>query len=343
MDKIRLGRTGLMVSRSAFGGLPIQRDDRATAVAIVRRAYEGGINFFDTARGYTDSESKIGEALSDVRGEVILATKAPHPGRDAVLRDLEESLRQLRTDHVDLLQLHNPKELPDPDDPQGSYAGLLEAQRQGMARFIGVTNHSRQLALRAAESGLYDTVQFPFSYLAGEEDAALARRCGELDVGFIAMKALSGGLITDAATAVAYMRQFDNVAPIWGVQHLWELEQFLALEADPPALDEAMAARIQADRVELAGAFCRGCGYCLPCPADIPIPTAARIYQLITRSPYKGYISRDYQAQMDRIASCVSCRACASRCPYGLDTPRLLREQLAQYRAFVARHADEVE
>ena len=336
MEKIRFGRSGLMVSRSAFGALPIQRVDFDTARTILRQAYEGGINFYDTARGYSDSEEKLAYALGDVRDKVLIATKASRArDRASVMRCIETSLEKLRTDHVDLLQLHNPPTWPDPDDPGSAYAGLLEAQRAGMARYIGMSNHKRDMALRAVRSGLYDSIQFPLSAISSEEDFQLAEVCREHDVGLIAMKAMSGGLLTDSRLAFAALRQYENIVPIWGIQRESELAEFLALEADPPEMDEALRAAIERDKTELAGDFCRGCGYCLPCTVDIPINMAARIGFLLRRSPSARWLSPEWQEQMKRIEDCVDCGQCKERCPYGLDVPVLLRKMLDDYMTFV--------
>jgi len=336
MEEMRLGRTDLRVGRTGFGAIPIQRVTFDEAKALLRRAYEAGVTFFDTARGYSDSEEKIGYALADVRKDVVIATKINAADRKAFLAELETSLRNLKTDHVDLLQLHWPKELPDPDDPQSSYAGLVEARETGKTRFIGITHHALDVARRAVRSGLYDTLQFPLNHISSEEDLALVEACREHDVGVIAMKALSGGLITDASTSFAFLRQYDNVVPIWGVQRPEELEQILALEADPPALDDAMRAAIKKDRAELAGDFCRACGYCLPCPQDIPIPMAARMGLLLRRMPYQRLLTEEWQEKMARVETCTECGQCLERCPYGLEVPQLLRKMLDNYRAFLA-------
>lgn len=336
MQKTRLGRTGLWVSRTAFGALPIQRVDFETAKTIFCKAFAGGINFFDTARGYSDSEEKLGYALADVRPDIILSTKSSGAvDRASLLARLEISLKNLKTDYVDILQLHNPATLPDPQDPDSLYAGLLEAQRKGMARFIGLTNHKLDNAVQAAQSGLYDTVQFPLSAISSTQDLELVDICKQHDVGLIAMKALCGGLITDARMAFTALRRYDNLVPIWGIQREKELDEFLELEANPPVLDTAMVAAIEKNKAELAGDFCRGCGYCLPCQANIPIPTAARMAFLLRRSPSARWLTPEWQAQMARIDDCIECRECAERCPYGLDTPVLLKKMLQDYTAFL--------
>ncbi len=337
MQTTTLGRTGLEVSRTGFGALPIQRVDFDIARAILRKAHAGGITFFDTARGYSDSEAKLGYALSDVRDEIILATKSSGArDRASLVGRLAISLDKLQTDHVDILQLHNPAELPDPNDPESLYAGLLEARDKGMTRFIGITNHKLANALAAARSGLYDTVQFPLSAISSEEDLTLVDVCREENVGLIAMKAMSGGLLTNAALAFTALRQYENVVPIWGIQRERELDEFLALEANPPVLDDAMRAEIEEEKEALAGDFCRGCGYCLPCPADIPIPMAARMSYLLRRSPSARFLTPEWQEKMHRIEDCQECGHCRDNCPYDLDTPALLRRMLEEYDQFLA-------
>jgi len=340
MEQMRLGRTGLTVGRTGFGCLPIQRVRFDEAARLLRKAHTNGITFFDTARGYTDSEEKVGRALADVRDEIVLATKIPAGNRGTFLEKLETSLRHLRTDHVDVLQLHNPRELPDPAASDSAYAALLEARDQGKARFLGITSHRLDVALEAARSGLFDTVQFPLSALSHENDLHLIRVCRENNVGVIAMKALCGGLITHVPAAFAFLRQFDNVVPIWGIQREVELDQFLALEADPPPLDDAMRAAIDRDQRELAGDYCRGCGYCLPCPADIPIPMAARMKFLLRRSPSQRWLTDEWQEKMARIEDCQDCGACRDRCPYDLDPPALLAKMHEDYKQFAAEHAE---
>ncbi|MHC6179957.1 aldo/keto reductase [Clostridium sp. JNZ X4-2] len=341
MDKIRLGRTNLMVTRSGFGALPIQRVSFEEAKKILRKAYDNGINFFDTARMYSDSEEKIGYSLADVRKDIIISTKSHAKDKKTLLKHLETSLKNLKTDYVDIIQLHNPDELPDPEDPEGLYAGLLEAKKRGMTRFLGITNHRIDNAVEAANSELYDTIQFPLSSLSADNDLKLITECKKRDIGVIAMKALSGGLITNAASTFAFLRQFNNVVPIWGIQRESELDEFIALEKKPPILDESMWAIINKDRSELAGNFCRGCGYCLPCPAGIDIPTSARITLLLGRSPYKDFMKDDFKEKMELINNCIECGHCKNHCPYKLDTPNLLKRELENYKKFYYEHKND--
>ena len=338
MEKVILGRTNLCVNKNGFGALPVQRRTMEDAKAILRHAYENGINFFDTARAYSDSEEKIGYALSDVRKNIVIATKTMAKDVAGFWQDLETSLKNLKTDHVDIYQFHNPPFCPKPGDGSGLYEAMLQARAEGKIRFIGITNHSRDIAFEALRSGLYDTLQFPFSYLSSEEDIALVKEAGERNVGFICMKAMSGGLITNARQAYAFMVQYKNALPIWGVQKMEELDEFLECEVDDAALDVDF---IEREKKTLSGDFCRGCGYCLPCPVSIPINNAARMSLLLRRSPSAQWLSQDWREKMARIDECIGCRHCAMHCPYHLDTPNLLRKNLADYREFAAKWDEE--
>ena len=334
MHTIRLGRTNITANFNGFGALPIQRVPKEEAARILRKAYDHGVNFFDTARSYSDSEEKLGYALSGVRDHIIIATKTPSTTVDGFWDDLRTSLRLLQTDHVDILQFHNPSFVPRPGDGTGLYEAMLEAREQGLIRFIGFTNHRLHLAEEAVLSGLYDTLQFPFSYLASEKEIALVKLCEKHDVGFICMKALSGGLITRADAAYAYLSQY-NVLPIWGIQRESELDDFLAAQNNPPALTGDLLAFIESERTELVGDFCRGCGYCMPCPVGIQINNAARMSLMLRRAPTAAFLSDYWQAEMARIDECLECGQCASRCPYELNTPALLKKNREDYKTFL--------
>lgn len=339
METVRLGKTEIVTNKSGFGALPIQRVSDDEAVKIVRTAYEKGITFFDTARLYTDSEHKLGLALSDVRSSVYLSSKTGSLKPEDFWKDLETTLTNLKTDYLDIYQFHNPSFCPKPGDESGLYDCMLKAREQGKIRYIGITNHRLAVASEAVASGLYDTLQFPFCYLAAEEDIALVNKCREADMGFIAMKALSGGLITNSAAAYAFEAQYDHVLPIWGVQRMSELEEFLSYIDCPPQMTEEMRALIEKDRGELMGEFCRGCGYCMPCPAGIEINNCARMSLLIRRSPSAAQLTPETQAKMMKIEECLHCGQCMSKCPYHLNTPKLLRKNLEDYKEILAGKA----
>ena len=336
MNTIRLGRSELMVTKTAFGALPIQRISTAEAVKLVRRAYEGGINYFDTANMYTDSEEKLGLALKDVREKVIISTKSGATDKQGAMAHIEQSLRHLG--YIDLFQFHNPAVLPDISDPNGAFAAALEMKEKGYIRHIGITNHRHHIAKAAIESGNFETLQFPFCYLATDVDLELVELCKQADMGFIAMKGLSGGLLNNAAACHAFMQQYEHVVPIWGIQRQEELDQWLALAESGTAMTEELKAVIEKDRAELAGSFCRGCGYCMPCPAGIEINNSARMNMLLRRAPYRPYLTDEWYEKMHRIENCIHCDSCKSRCPYGLDTPALLQYMLKDYDEFYAQH-----
>ena len=335
MVPVTLGRTGITVNRNGFGALPVQRASVDEAVKILRKAYDNGINFFDTARAYSDSEMKLGLALSDVRENIIIATKTMAKTVEDFWDQLETSLSLLKTDYIDIYQFHNPSFCPKPGDGTGLYEAMLEAKAKGKIKYIGITNHGLAVAKEAVESGLYDTLQFPFSYLAGEKELELVNLCKEKNVGFICMKALSGGLITRSDAAYAFLARYDNTLPIWGIQRESELDEFLSYNDDPPTMSEEITALIDHDREELAGDFCRGCGYCMPCPKGIQINTCARMSLLLRRSPTTNWLSERGQAMMKQIEECIECGLCKTKCPYELDTPNLLRKNYEDYKTFL--------
>lgn len=335
-NQVRLGKTGIVVNKNGFGALPIQRVSDETAVYLLRKAYEGGIRFFDTARAYSDSEHKLGLAFEGIRENLYIATKSGAQTGEAMREDLKKSLENLKTDYIDIYQFHNPAFCPKPGDESGLYDAALQAKEQGKIRHIGITNHRLTVAHEAIDSGLYETLQFPFCYLATDKDVELVEKCRAADMGFIAMKALSGGLITNSAAAYAYLAQYDNVLPIWGVQREAELDEFLSYIDNPPAMTEELKTLIDKDRAELLGEFCRGCGYCMPCPVGIEISMCARMSLLLRRAPSAGYLGEEWQEKMGKIEACLHCNQCKGKCPYELDTPTLLAKNLEDYKNVLA-------
>lgn len=334
MRTITLGTTGISVPQNAFGALPIQRISKEEAVKLLRRAYEGGMRLFDTARMYSDSEEKLSAAFGDMREKVFITTKTGAQTAEDFQKDLATSLSWLG--YIDIYQFHNPPFCPKPGDGTGLYEAMLEAKAAGKIRHIGLTNHRFHIAKEAIESGLYETVQFPFSYLATEDDLSVVRMAKEHNMGFLAMKGLSGGLINNSAAAYAWMTQFDNVLPIWGVQRANELEEFLSYMEDTPAMTDELRVLIDHDREELSGSFCRGCGYCMPCPMGIEINQCARMSLMIRRAPTPAWMDEAGIARMKKIEECINCRQCASKCPYGLDTPALLQENYKDFMEVLA-------
>ncbi|MCI6005695.1 MAG: aldo/keto reductase [Blautia sp.] len=336
MNQITLGTTGITVCQNAFGALPIQRVGMDEATAILRRAYEGGIRFFDTARAYSDSEEKVGAAFDGMRDKIYIASKTAATTPEDFCQHLEISLKNLRTDYIDLYQFHCVEQCYRPGDGTGMYECMLEAKKQGKIRHIGVTAHKLAIAMECVESGLYETMQFPFSYLSSEKDIELVKACKKANMGFIAMKGLAGGLIHNSKAAMAFMTQFDNVLPIWGIQKMEELEEWLEFMDETPVYDEELRAYVEQEKKELSGDFCRGCGYCMPCPADIMINNCARMSLMLRRSPSKAWLTEEMQAEMAKIENCLNCRQCVSKCPYELNTPELLRKNLEDYKKVLA-------
>ncbi|MBR2935210.1 MAG: aldo/keto reductase [Oscillospiraceae bacterium] len=332
MSKVTLGTTGITVEKNALGCLPIQRVTKQEAVYLLRKAFDGGIRFFDTARMYSDSEEKLGEAFDGIRDQLYIATKSHAKTGEGMKEHLAKSLSDLRTDYVDIFQFHNAQTCIRPGDGSGLYEAALEAKEQGKVRHIGITTHRFEVALEAIESGLYETLQFPLCYLANEKDMAVVQACKKAGMGFIAMKALSGGLLTNSAAAYAWLDQHDHVLPIWGVQRERELDEFLSYVHNPPTMTQEISALIERDRAQLQGEFCRGCGYCMPCPVGIEINNCARMSLMIRRAPTAAWTDEKGQERMRKIENCMNCGACKAKCPYGLDTPRLLQEN---YRDFM--------
>lgn len=336
MQYTTLGKTGLRVSRTSFGALPIQRVGMDDAARILRHAYEKGINFFDTARVYTDSEEKIAYALGDVRAKIIIATKAMVSNLEELKISFDTSLSKLKTNYVDIFQFHNPKSVITDD----MYAYVADLKQQGVIRHIGVTNHSLERVKDMLRTGLFETVQFPLSSLSAPEELEFAEQCAKDGIGFIAMKAMAGGLIRHVRENFAFLRTLENAVPIWGIQHMSELEEFLALEEESPRLTPEMERLLEGERERLKGSFCRSCGYCQPCPAEIPLENACRMDMLLGRAVYQSYLTPEWQEKMSRIEKCTDCGACDTRCPYQLKPRELARKQYEFYRRFAETHRE---
>ncbi|MBQ7599815.1 MAG: aldo/keto reductase [Clostridia bacterium] len=343
MNMLTLGKTGITVPHNAFGALPIQRVSLDTAVDLLRKAYAGGMRFFDTARAYSDSEQKIGHAFSHdymkqigiTREDIVIASKTMASTPEQFRHDLDRSLRDLDTEYIDIYQFHCVKQCYRPGDGTGMYEAISEAKAQGKIRHIGITAHLIGVAEEIVGSGLYETLQFPFSYLASERDIRLVESCRKADMGFIAMKGLCGGLLTNSEACMAFLSQYP-VLPIWGIQREEELRQWLSFFERDAVMTDGIKAYIGQDRKALMGDFCRGCGYCAPCTVGIKINDCARMSQLIRRAPSENFLSDEWKEAMWQIEECIDCGACMSRCPYGLDIPTLLRKNLADYKEIVS-------
>lgn len=339
MKDIVLGKTGIKVPQNGFGALPIQRVSIDEAVKILRKAYDGGMRFFDTARAYSDSEIKLGEAFGTgyiKREDIIIATKSAAKTPEEFWKDLDTSLANLKTDYIDIYQLHMMPQCYKPGDGTGLYECMEEAKRQGKIRHIGGTAHKLGVAKEIIESGLYETLQYPMSYLATDKEVELIHLCNSHDMGFISMKGLAGGLITNSKAAMAFISQFDGAVPIWGIQRESELDEWLAFMDNTPTMDDSIKTFIDKERRELMGDFCRGCGYCMPCTVGIQINQCNRMSLMLRRAPSESWLNEYWQAEMEKINDCVECGKCMTHCPYELQIPTLLRKNLEDYHEVLA-------
>lgn len=337
MREITLGKTGITVPQNAFGALPVQRVCKEDAVKILRKAYDGGMRYFDTARAYTDSEEKLCAAFKGVvpREDIYIATKTMAKTPEKFREDLETSLKTLGTDYIDVYQFHMVEQCYRPKDGTGMYECMQEAKAQGKIRHIACTAHKLMVAKECIESDLYATMQFPMSYLSSDKELELIRLCEEHDMGFICMKGLAGGLINRSDAAMAFVTQY-NILPIWGIQKESELDEWLSYMENTPEMTDEIAAFIEAEKKELSGDFCRGCGYCMPCPMGIKINNCARMSLMLRRAPSAGWLTPENQAEMKKIEDCIECRQCTEKCPYELDTPNLLKKNYEDYKKVLA-------
>jgi predicted aldo/keto reductase-like oxidoreductase len=294
------------------------------------------MRYFDTARAYTDSEEKLGVAFAGMRDKVYIATKTQAKTPEKFWEDLETSLANLQTDYIDVHQFHMVDTVWKPGDGTGMYEAMLEAKAQGKIRHIAVTAHKIEVAFDLVKSGLYEVLQFPFSYLSGQREEELVKLCAERNVGFVCMKGLAGGLITNSRAAMAFMAEHPWALPIWGIQRMSELEEWLAFMDETPSYDDEIAAFVEGERAELMGEFCRGCGYCMPCPVGIAINNCARMSLMLRRAPSANWLNDHWQAEMAKIPNCLHCNRCARHCPYELDTPALLEKNYEDYLRVLA-------
>ena len=312
--------------------------EKEAAVRILRRAYSGGMRFFDTARAYSDSEEKLGEAFGNGfvhRNEIVIATKSHSKTPEELRKDLETSLRLLKTDYIDIYQLHNVPQCYRPGDGTGLYECMLEAKAQGKIRHIGITTHKLEVAREIIRSGFYETLQYPFSYLSTDKETAMVRECLAADMGFICMKGLAGGLITRSDAVMAFVSQYE-ILPIWGIQRETELDEWLSYMENTPRLVPEIQDFLEKEQRELSGEFCRGCGYCMPCTVGIQINNCNRMSLMLRRAPSRDWLSETWQANMKKIEDCIDCGKCMEKCPYELHIPELLRKNYEDYKKVLA-------
>jgi len=334
MEKTRFGKTGLMVSKVAFGGIPIMRVPKESAVKIIRETIEMGINFIDTAHGYADSEEKVGEAIKKFKREdLIIATKSPATDKKTFNEHLELSLKRLGTDYIDIMQLHNIGTIEKRDAcfaAGGSYEGLMEAVKSGKVRFPGFSTHSLELCIEIMKSGKFDSVQFPFNFIdddAAKEAIPLAKK---LDIGFIAMKPMGGGRLDDAGLAFRYLLQFDNIIADPGIEKIEEIREIAQLVKSKPVFTAQDKEAIEKIREGLGAVWCHRCDYCQPCPQGIDISwvlSSVSCEKRFTPERFKQMLG----PSIEKARTCLECGRCVSRCPYNLQIPQLLKDNIDFY------------
>jgi len=323
----KLGNTGLTVSEVGFGCIPIIRLGTNQAVKTLRHAYERGITFFDTANAYRDSEDKIGRAFTGMRDKVVIATKSGRRDGVGVLEHLDNSLRMLQTDYIDLYQLHqlsHEKEWEVVNAAGGALEVVSKAQEQGKIRHIGVTSHSLPMALRLVKTGLFSTVQFPFNFIEDGAKDELRETAANMNVGFIVMKPFAGGMIDNAAIVFKFLRQFTDVIPIPGFDSPETVDEIVALYGQENVMTDADRELMDKYRAELGKEFCRRCEYCQPCPHGVKI-TPAMGYQVIARRMSPAVAVEFARSAMESVEQCIECGVCVERCPYDLPIPEMLK------------------
>lgn len=329
-----LGRTGLKVKTLGFGGIPIQRVSEEEAIQVVRRCYELGINYFDTARWYTNSEERIGKALEDVRDEVFIATKSARRTKDGVLKELEISLENLRTDWIDVYQLHTVSSREEWErviTPDGALEALYEARDEGKIRYLGITSHDPPLLTEIVKEGIFETILIPYNYLTTLPAERLLPLCHRINVGTVIMKPFGGGAFSNANTALKFILRNENVdVVIPGMMSVEEVEENVTVASGSYTLSDEELKLIEKDKAELGSQFCRACYYCQPCPQEIPISFVLRAEsQFLKLTGWTPRLERQFQDAEAKVATCIKCGECESRCPYHLPIRELLPVKIA--------------
>ena len=327
MEYRALGRTGLQISPMGLGGIPVQRIDAEGTKQLLQKLVAAGVNYIDTARGYTVSEEYIGYGLEGIRDKFVLATKSMARTREAMAADIDISLKNLRTDYIDLYQVHNPgpKDLETVIAPGGALEALLEARQAGKIGHIGITLHSADMFQKALELSWVEAIMFPYN-LVETQGEDLIRICGQKGIGFIAMKPLAGGAIEDATLALRFIGQNSNVSVVIpGMAEEKELQQNLAAVADTAPLSLEEKQKINQIRSTLGTQFCRRCNYCAPCPMGIGIPGIFVLEGYFSRYNLQDWAMTRYNGTPVKASACIGCGACEARCPYQLPIRKMLK------------------
>jgi uncharacterized protein len=341
MNYILFGKTGLTVSEVGFGGIPIIRLDEEAAVAVLRRAYESGITFYDTANAYRDSEKKIGRALGDVRDKVILATKTLCRDAPGAVEQLENSLRMMKTDYIDIYQLHQIAQEKDWEmvsGPGGALEAVVKAKEQGKIRYVGVTSHNLAMATKLVKTGLFSTIQFPFNFIEDAAKDELHTAARERGMGVLAMKPFAGGMIDNALIAFKFLRQHQDVLALPGFDTPERVDEVVSFYKRPNTVTDEDIKLMEQYRLELGKQFCRRCEYCQPCPQGVMI-TPAMGYKVIAARMSPKVAIEFSKIPMESVSLCTECRECVERCPYELPIPDMLKVHYELYEQHKAENS----
>lgn len=341
MRQVVLGKSGLKVSAVGIGGIPIQRVSRAEAVRTIRTGLDLGVNFIDTAAGYTDSQSKIGAAIQGRRDGLVIASKSGQRTRDAILADIERARQELGVDTIDLYQLHgvsSPESWETVSGPDGALAGLLAARDKGHIAHIGFSSHSLEVALKLATEKVFETIQFPFNLVTAEPADELIPLARKQELGFIVMKPLCGGQYDNAELAFKFLNAYPDLVPIPGVespQHIRQIVEIVNSGATLKGPEKAKARKI-AD--SLGKLFCRRCGYCQPCPQGVPITNAMVFEGFLRRFPISKILDGPGKGVIESTDLCNECGQCEDKCPYKLPIRQMVKRAGQLAKEFAAKH-----
>jgi predicted aldo/keto reductase-like oxidoreductase len=341
MDKIRLGKTNMLVSRLGFGGIPIQRLNEDDAVAVVKRCLDLGITFLDTANAYTTSEERIGKAIAGRREGLVLATKSTSRKREGVEKHLNLSLVRLNVKYIDLYQFHGVSDMASLDmvlAADGPISVVEKARDDGLVKHIGITSHQIDVAKKAVACGRFETIMFPFNFVTAEAADELIPLARKHDVGFIVMKPLSGGMIDNARIAFKYLLQFPDILTIVGIEKVAEIDEIVKILEGPKTITAAEKKEMQELKDELGTKFCHRCDYCQPCSEGIMISNVMSYPSLVRRLPPELMFSGIWGQMVEKAAGCTECGECEERCPYHLPIRELLAEYVRQYREEAPKH-----
>lgn len=333
MEYVTLGKTGLIISRLGFGGIPIQRISAAETGTLMAKVKDAGINFIDTAKSYTVSEAYLGEALEGMREKFVLATKSMSRDKEGMKQDIKDSLKKLKTDFIDLYQVHNPSlsQLDQITGPGGALEALMEAREAGLIGHVGLTAHSLEVFERAVEMDWVETVMFPYNIVESQGEE-LIKVCQERNIGFIAMKPLAGGAIEDADTAIRFILSNPGVSVmIPGMAEEKELSQNLRAAEMKEPLSEEELGKIEAIRKELGSQFCRRCNYCAPCAAGIAIPSVFLFTGYLERYGLEEWARERYNSLEVTASACIECGICETRCPYELPIREMMKNSAKKF------------